>query len=214
MPFSVYLRKIMKRVLILLIAVIMLLSLFSCEVDDDDNVDIADHPEVEATYLSDAVRLPEYKGLTIAQKSGESRGDAVWRVVLEGSEVVEFPPSFLSYYDSQTVTKYKIIASDANMSYAELLEALGLTEEDVKNEAKSLATSELVTMAVIEKEALSLTDEEIERLFDKYAEKIASEIGKDVSHVKESLVDEVYDTMLRDKMIEFLITQNTFITEN
>lgn len=203
----------MKRLLIFLIAAIMLLSLVSCGEEDEDNVNYVEPPE-EVEYLGDLVDLTEYRGLTVAQETGESRGDAIWRAVLEGSEVTEFPSPFLSYYESQTLTKYKLLADKADMSYTELLEALGLAEEDVKNEAKDLAKAELVAMAIIEKESIRLTDEEIDRLFDRYAQKIAEELGKDVSYVKENLSDEVYDTMLRDKMIEFLITQNTFITEN
>ena len=203
----------MKKILILFIAV-LLLSLVSCNKEDNDNVDYAEPPEYELAELSDAVDLPEYKELTVTQNTGEGRGDAIWRAVLEGSKVTEFPSPFLSYYESQTLTKYKLLADKADMSYTELLEALGLAEEDVKNEAKDLAKAELVAMAIIEKESIRLTDEEIDRLFDRYAQKIAEELGKDVSYVKENLSDEVYDTMLRDKMIEFLITQNTFITEN
>ena len=203
----------MKRFLILLIAAIMLLSLVSCGEEDEDNVNYVEPPE-EVEDLGDLVDLTEYRGLTVAQEAGESRGDAIWRAVLEGSKVTEFPSPFLSYYESQTLTKYKLLADKADMSYTELLEALGLAEEDVKNEAKDLAKAELVAMAIIEKESILLTDEEIDRLFDRYAQKIAEELGKDVSYVKENLSDEVYDTMLRDKMIEFLITQNTFITEN
>ena len=203
----------MKRLLIFLIATIMLLSFVSCGEEDEDNVNYVEPPE-EVEDLGDLVDLTEYRGLTVAQEAGESRGDAIWRAVLEGSEVAEFPSPFLSYYESQTLTKYKLLADKADMSYTELLEALGLAEEDVKNEAKDLAKAELVAMAIIEKESILLTNEEIDRLFDRYAQKIAEELGKDVSYVKENLSDEVYDTMLRDKMIEFLITQNTFITEN
>jgi len=214
MPFSVYLEKLMKRILILIVACLLLTSLFSCNQGDDDNVDIAEMPEVEVTYLEDAVKLPEYKGLTVTQKAGENQGSAIWRTVLEGSEITEYPGSFLSYYRSQTISKYKAIAKQAGLSYSELLSALDLTETNVENEAKELAKAELVAMLIIEKESIELTDDEKTRLFDRYAEKIAEELGKDVEYVKESLSNEVYDTMLRDKMIEFLITQNEFVTED
>ncbi len=204
----------MKKILILLIAVLLLLSLISCNKEDNDNVDYVEPPKYELTELSDAVDLPEYKELTVTQKAGEGRGDAVWRVVLEGSEIIKYPDSFLSYYKSQTLKKYKIMASDADMSYLDLLETLDMTESDVENEATELAKAELVMLALIEKEGIELTEDEKTRLFDRYAEKIAAEIGKDASYVKKNLANEIYDTMLRDKMIEFLITQNTFISEN
>ena len=204
----------MKRILILLAACLLLTSLFSCKQDDDGNVNISEMPEVEAAYLENAVKLPEYTGLTVTQNTSESRGEAIWRVVLEGSEVIDFPDSFLSYYESQTLTKYKLLADEADMSYSELLEALGMSEADVYNEARELAKAELVAMVIIEKEKIELTEEEVTRLFDRYAQKIAEELGKEVDYVKKNLANEVCDTMLRDKMIEFLITQNTFITEN
>ncbi len=201
----------MKRFLISLIAVLMLLSLFSCTNGDDDNVEHIP-PEHETIDLY-AVSLPEYKGLIVIQRAGENRGEAVWRVVLEDSHIAEYPSEFLSYYKSQTLEKYKIMASNAGMNYAELLEALDMTETDVESEACELAKNELVMLALIKKEQIELTEDEKARLFDRYAEKIASEIGRDTSYVKENLADEVYDTMLHDKTIEFLITQNTFVTE-
>ena len=213
MPFSVYLRKIMKRFLALFFAILTLLCLVSCRVGDDDNVDYIEAPELEATYLLETVKLPEYKGLTVIRGIGEGRGDAIWELVLEGSEIVEYPDSLLSYFKSQTISKYKTMAKTAGLTYDELLVSLGLDETDVENEAKSLAKAELVIMAIIQKEGIALTDDEKARLFDKYAEKIAAELKKDVSYVKESHKDEIFDTMLRDKTIEFLITQNTF-TEN
>jgi len=202
----------MKRSFVLLIMLALLFSLFSCREPDEDNVDYVEPPK-EVTYLGDAVKLPEYKGLTVIRGINESRGDAIWSVVLDGSEVTEYPASFLSYYKSQTLTKYKILASEADMSYLELLENLGLTEDDVEAEARALAKSELVMMALIEKEGIVLTEDEKVRLFDRYAEKLAEKIGKEVSYVKEKHADDVLDTMLRDKMIEFLITQNTFVPE-
>ena len=89
-----------------------------------------------------------------------------------------------------------------------------MSEQDVYSEARELAKAELVTMVIIEKEKIELAEEEVTRLFDRYAEKIAEELGKDAEYVKAMLSDEVYDTMLRDKMIEFLITQNEFVTED
>ena len=213
MPFSVYLREIMKRFLALFIAMLTLLCLVSCKDNYSDNVDYIEAPELEATYLSEAVKLPEYKGLTVIKGVNESRGDAIWEIVLEGSEVIEYPESFLSYFRSQTTSKYKTMAKKAGLSYAELLDSLGLDESDVENEARSLAKAELVMMALVQKEDIFLTEGEKSRLFDKYADKIAVELKKEVSYVKENLKDEIFDTMLRDKTIEFLITQNTF-TEN
>ena len=202
----------MKRILIFLVACLLLTSLFSCR-QDGDTIDVPGMPDRYEAVGSSTVRMGEYKGLTVTQKAGESRGDAVWRTVLEGCEITEYSEALLFYYEEQTVAKYKLMAENADMGYNELLDALGMTKKDVKNEAKELTKSDIVGITIIANEGIELTDEEKARLFERYAEKIAEELGKDVEYVKESLRNEVYDTMLRDKMIEFLITQNEFVTE-
>lgn len=202
----------MKKIIVLIVALLLLTSLFSCG-QDGDTVDVPGMPDRYEAIGSSTVKMGEYKGLTVTKKAGESRGEAVWRTVLDGCEITEYSEALLSYYEEQTVAKYKLMAEDADMSYNKLLDALGMTKKDVKNEAKELTKSDIVGILIISEEGIELTDDEKARLFDRYAEKIAEELGKDAEYVKKNLRNEVYDTMLRDKMIEFLITQNEFVTE-
>jgi hypothetical protein len=58
-----------------------------------------------------------------------------------------------------------------------------------------------------------LTEAEKASLFDRYASAFSEQYGYELSDVKESMVDLVYESMLYDKTMEYLIVHNTFTVE-
>ena len=55
-----------------------------------------------------------------------------------------------------------------------------------------------------------LTEQEKTSLFDRYAERFSEQYGYALSDVKDSMAELVYEAMLYDKTIEYLIVHNTF----
>lgn len=199
------------RILALVLVILLLasLSFLGCDKDDDKELSAPDYSALE---LSEYVRLGEYKNLTVdAKDKGLSTDVALWDTVLSNAEIIKYPEDALSYYKNQAELRYKYHADEGNMSYDELLWSLGITEADIEKEAKEYVKSDLVKIAIIEAERLQLTDDEKTRLFDKYAYKFSTTYGYTDEYVRKNLVDEIYDAMQYDKMMEFLLLNNEVI---
>ena len=198
------------RALCVLIALSFAFCTVGCSDKDSDN-DGENILAYENVDISDVVRLGEYKGLTVVLLDGEDEAQAIWRVIGESSEILEYPEEQVNYYFSQSRTRVEYYSSVNKVSYEDALASFGYTEESMLQEAKALVASDLLEIAIRKDAGISLTDDEKERFFDKYAEKYAYDWGYNLSYVKDSLKEEVYDLMLYDKTSEYLVKNNTFV---
>ena len=181
--------------------------LLGCKKDDDE---LPDAPVYSATDISECVRLGEYKNMTVDATQSELSADvALWNKIVSNAEIVKYPESAVAYYKGQAKQRYKYHAEEGGMSYDELLASLEISEEDILAEAKGYVRSDLVKLAIIEAEGLHLTDDEKTRLFDKYAYKFSTTYGYSDEYVRKNLSDEIYEVMQYDKMMEFLMLNNT-----
>lgn len=172
-----------------------------------------DFLSLELTELEKYLYIDEYKGLqiTLGQRT---KGEAVWQTLSERAEVKSYPEQHVYYYVEQLRAQYEYYAERAGISYEEILEQLGINEGDILREAKELTKGDILFAIVVKKEGITLSDTEKQTLFDKYVEKYVSEYGYTESYVKENMTDRIYDSMLYDKVTEFLIINNTVINEN
>ncbi|MBQ7383301.1 MAG: hypothetical protein IJV72_00730, partial [Clostridia bacterium] len=83
-------------------------------------------------------------------------------------------------------------------------------EEDMIAEARELTRDDLVFAAVVKAENISLSDADKQNNFDKYVEKFVNSYGYGEEYVRENMSEQIYETMLFDKMLEKLITLNKF----
>lgn len=208
----------MKKILKLLSAVLPLLlvsSLFfaGCDKDtpDDKNfTEIYEAPDYSNLDLSEYVKLGEYKGLTVdATYYSVSNDIVLWNAIINNAEILKYPQDALFYYTDQTSRRYAHYAEEGNMTYDEMLTSLGITQEDIEAEAMRLVKDDLVQLAIIEAENIELTDEEKARLLDKYVAQYVNVYGYSEEYVRENLTDEIYSSMLYDKMLEYLLINNT-----
>lgn len=160
--------------------------------------------------VSQSVKLCEYKNLTVQKMAGESNAQAIWRVVKEGSEILQYPEEQVNYYLEQSRERCKYYADENDVSYEAAMEALGVTEESMLSDAKALVAEDMIGIALRADANIELTEDEKTRLFDKYAQKYASDFGYSVEYVENELKEQVYDSMRYDKMMEYLIKNNTF----
>ena len=207
----------MKRLsFLILIAVLIATLTVSCGKDNDGDVSDDDVKAVEAIdisslELSEYVSLGKYSGMTVNyDPSKTSKGDAVWDKVVENAEIRDYPDKQLEYYFEQTKAKYKYLARNGNETYENMLAALGITEDDIMNEAKRLVAEDLVFYALIKAENVELTETEKENTLERYAQKFVDAYGYDEEYVRENMAEQIYDTMLFDKMLEKLIIMNEF----
>ena len=78
----------------------------------------------------------------------------------------------------------------------------------ILEEAKALTKSDLVYSVIVKLEGIRVTEDEKERLFDRYVDKYVSVYGYSADYVKKNLSSEIYSSMLYDKTTEFLLTNN------
>ena len=162
--------------------------------------------------VAECVSLGQYKELTVVLNEGESKAEAVWRVIYASSEVFSYPEEQVEYYVSQSSARCEYYASVHDVSYEEALAALGYDgEEALIAEAKALVFEDLVGIALRADAGIALTDEEKDNFFDKYAEKYAYDWGYNLAYVEEELSEQVYGSMLYDKTTEYLLKYNDFL---
>ena len=215
----------MKKIISLIIAILLCLSLcvlaVSCgEIDGKDggndgkndggqNSQTAEKPSLDGLDLSQYVRFGEYKGMTFSASDTEPRGVTVWNRVLEETEIIAFPAGWIEYYEEQARASYRHIAETTVSTYEEVLSTLGLTDEEIVSKARTDAKEDLVMAALIRKEGIVLTEENINGLYDEYVKRYAI-IGYTESYIRQNLHEHILDAMLRDKVLEFLMINNNF----
>lgn len=205
----------MKRLsLLLLITLLVAAPAVSCDKSEDVSDDGAKHVEtidISSLELSEYVSLGKYSGMTVNYDSSKtSKGDAVWELVVEDSEIKAYPEEQLEYYFEQSKAKYKYLARKGNDTYENIISALGITEEDMMNEAKKLVAEDLVFYALLEAEDIELSESEKQNNFERYVQKFVASYGYEEEYVRDNMTEQIYDTMLFDKMLEKLIMINEF----
>ena len=204
----------MKRIItVFLLIAFMCIGLSSCApnppvTEQGGDTDVVDEPmDLAALELSEYVELGNYKSMTVRYDPEKtSRGDAAWAELVSISKIKEYPEEQVAYYLYQKRTAYEHMAKAGGVTYEELIESLGLTEETILSESRDLTAQDLVLAALIKAESVELTEEDKSAHFEKYVELFVSEYGYTEDYVRKYLEEEIYETMLYDKTLEKLIS--------
>ena len=195
----------------ILTMLLLCFSMLSCSLDGVVSIEgeKMDFSAMSTEELEDFVKLGQYKDLQISC-GRESRENAVWGRIISDCETVSYPEKHLYYYIEQFESQYKYYAEEAAISYEEMLKQLDVSDADILREAKALTKKDIAFCLIVKKEGISLTDDEKERYFLKYVDKYVEEYGYTAEYVKANMADNVYGSMLYDKVTEFLIVNNSF----
>lgn len=203
----------MKRCLystILFVSILVLL-VAACSCEKQEETVHGNRPVYNIEQISDSVRLDAYTDLSIVLEREDSpKGDAIWSVILERAEVLSYPEEAVEYYAEQERQACRYYAKQQDLSYEAAMEQLGLSEQTIEEKAKAMVKEDLVYEYIRADAGIALTENEKSGLFDRYALAFAEQYGYAVSEVKESMADFVYESMLYDKTMEYLIVHNTF----
>ncbi len=212
------------KIFALLLVCALCLSVFAgCKKDDvtvDDGTDNgSDNTAPKLDYsqinIDEYVKSVSYKGLTLTVNGeGASKETAIWEALLGTAVIEKYPESAVEYYFAQTKDYYMFIANNDPEAYKLLLKSRNMTEEDLVAEARELVKKDLVYLYIVEKEGIAITEDEKQSLFDRYVAAYVSEYGYSAEYVKANMSELIYDSMLYDKTLEFLILNNTFTADN
>ena len=195
-----------QRILNLIIAVLLLLVSFS-SCANSVNVTIS---EMSVEDLEECVSLCKYKDLELSLGS-KTKEEALLSYIEANSTIRKYPRGTVNYYFEQLKEQYRYYAEQADMKYEAMLDELGEDNVTMKAEARRLVKKDLIFELIREKEGIKLTDGEKAQFFDKYVKKYAERYKYSEEYVRAELSDLVYDSMLYDKTIEFLIIHNSFV---
>lgn len=203
-------KNVIKRALVTSLALIMLISMFSCKKDgENESVGPVDFAAMSDDELKSYAELGEYKLMTLKQGSS-SKGEVAWAAVKKNATVRDYPEQQVSYYVSQIKAQYAYYAEEAGISYKEMLREVGATDESIRSEAESMAADDVIYELVRRDADITLREDEKSKFFEKYVEKYVEDYGYSREYVVENMTDEIYDSMLYDKTTEFLIAYNYF----
>ena len=204
--------KLYSKLATALLAVICLaMPFFSCgrtaEVSENEETDI-NYSDIDISEYIDSVT---YKGLTVfLENEDSSKEDALWNELLQNVEIIDYPEDKVRYYFEQEKAAYMYLVNGDEDSYKTFLKVRGITEEDMLDDAKEMVAKDLIYRLVAQKEEISVTDEEKKALFDRYVEKYVEEFGYGKSYVTANMNELIYESMLYDKTMEYLILNNNF----
>jgi hypothetical protein len=116
----------------------------------------------------------------------------------------------MDYYARQEREAVSYYAKQKGLTDEEAMAELGLTEDGILENARAMVKSDLVYEYIRKDAAIELTDKEKRDLFDRYVGRIAAQQGYDEDDVRENMEALVFDAMLYDKTMEYLILHNTF----
>ena len=204
-------KKIKAIAFLILLCVLTCSVLVSCKNEAEEQSDNgAEKMNIRAMgddELCSYVTLGEYKGLSI-ELGARAKDTAVWDEIAERAQVKTLPEQQVNYYFAQAKAQYEYYAQTADISYEEMLAELGTNEEKMLSDAQELALGDILFELVRRAEGIELTDSEKLEYFERYAEKYVEDYGYNAEYVKENLEDMIYDSMLYDKVTEFLISNN------
>ncbi len=169
-------------------------------------------PTYQAETLSECLRLDAYTDLSVTLRGAdEAKGEAIWKIVLQRAEVLFYPEDAVAYYVEQERAACRYYAEQNHLSYEEALTTLGISEERIAEQAREMVKADLVYEYIRQDAAITLTEKEKSSLFDRYARRLAAQHGYDADDVKEHMEALVYEAMLYDKTMEYLIVHNEFV---
>ena len=187
-----------KRTCQILLAILTLvLCLGSCSPKEEEET--AEREAYDVERLEEYISLDAYEGLTVtADTSDATKGEVIWQAIVARAESLDYPQAQVDYYAAQERAKYRYLEEE-------------VSEDVLLAEAKRLVKEDLVYQYILKDTGMELTEEEKETLFDRYVEKYVGTYGYSEEYVKENMRELVYDSMLYDKTMEYLILNNTVI---
>ena len=163
---------------------------------------------------SDYVSAVTYKGLQIKlEDANASKEDALWEAIFATADISSYPEEKVDYFFEQTKTSYMYLANWNEEDYLLLLKNRGTNEVEMRKEAEQLVKKDLIFYYIVRAENISVSEQEKKDNFDKYVKTYVDTYGYKKDYVIGNMTEIIYDSMLYDKTMEYLISNNTFSVE-
>ena len=136
--------------------------------------ELTDELAIELEYENAEAMRADMVAYLQEQKTAEVESAyeaAVWQAVIDNAEIVEHPEIYDSYYNN-FIQQYEYTAGQYGMTLEQYLTAVGGNTEEFYAVAEEYATAcmeqELVCRAIVEKEGMTVTEEEYQQTLSEY----------------------------------------------
>lgn len=192
------------------IALLVALAVFCVSCVKKDRIAIS---ELSIEELEESLELCEYKGLELSL-NGKSKEQVLIEYIMSNSHIKKYPAGTVDYYIDQQKKQFSYYAKMADMSYEDMLDTLGEDTFTMQAEARRLVKQDVILALIQRREGIELSEGDKSAYFDRYAELYAERYGYEPNYVREELSELVYESMLYDKTVEFLIINNSFVEDS
>ena len=169
--------------------------------DNTDYQTVDEYKEYVRGYLKD------YKEST----ADSDREQALWQQVMDNCTFAELPQDKVDEEVENMYNSYEQYAGYYGLEMADFLEQMGMSEEDFRTEltsyAENLVKRNLVFNAIVEKEGLTVSDDE----YEKTAEEKATDYGYESKDAMEETLgaDTIREDILWDKVLTLIADNAT-----
>ncbi len=165
--------------------------------------------EYSKEELRQYIQLEQYIGLTIELSEDPLlAGEEMWEYIVKQGTVLKYPEDHVAYYIAQTQAKYRYYARQNEWEYEETLAYFNTSETAIAEEARQMVKEDLVFWYIVKDAEITLTEDEKQSLFERYVNKFSEDYGYSRDYVTENMTELIYETMLYDKTLEYLMLQN------
>lgn len=179
-------------------------------------------PEINDDFIKEATgdkNLDTYKKNTIKKLTKSNKDKAenelerkIMEVVCKDSEV-EIPNVMIERQIDASIERLKYQLMYSGYSIEQYLEAIGQTEKQLRDSFKEGAEAsvkeQLVTLEIINKEKIEVTDEDLEKEIVKRAKETNQEVEEYRGKLNEEQTNRIKDEILFEKFSTFIKKKNT-----
>lgn len=159
---------------------------------------VTEYSEGECTSVD---AFNDYVKNNLYQDNVDGIGDDIWTKVIENVTLDKYQKGELNSAVDETMESYKNFAEFSGYTLDELLESIGMTEDDCKDVAKDTALDRMTAKTVAAKEGIKLDDDSYKKLL---VESMEYENNEDASMTLDEIADdykEVYAEDPKDAML-------------
>ena len=141
----------------------------------------------EATELTDALAaeftgdesmtaetlMSEYRALleeSMNSTYDEYKLDLVWSRIFENATELSIPADIIKSYYDVDVEYYSAYASMYGITYEDILDMIGMTDDDVYNRAHDNVLTDMIVYSIVKAENYTITEEEYDELLAEFSE--------------------------------------------
>lgn len=138
---------------------------------------------------------------SLKEEARTSAAEEIWYAVNGNAEILSYPDQQVRYYFNMIKKQYSDYAASYNMDLKTIMMYMGITEDDMLNDAKEYTENDLVLYAIIKAEGISLSDGEYLSGLEDYASDFEITSDELVAYYGEAAIRE---SLLKDKVYKLL----------